>query len=468
MASNISQTIERLKTLATTTSDPALHEAISTLETISVGNITNSTGIAIGRNIRMIVNQLNLPAETAAMLLDIRNTLGSALGLNPTRYSLDTILTDKARDFVGRVYVFDSINEFINDHRSGYFSIEGDPGMGKSSILAEYVRRTGCLSHFNVRASGITSARQFLENVCTQIIVDFGLPYPNLPPEATQDGVFLLKLLQEVSTSLEGGEKLVIAVDALDEVDVTSHQQGANILYLPPVLPDNVYFILTRRNVDLQMVSQAPQRELDLMTHPAENREDVEFYIRRNSEHPQLQTWIIRQNMTEQEFVSQLADLSESNFMYLRYVLPEMESGMYQDLDVQRLPTGLTGYYEDHWFRMGMQAKPLPRVKIRIVYVMCEVRHPVSRKLISEFATNKEMLVDELTVQEVLDEWSQFLHEQLLPDGTRYSIYHSSFRDFLHRKDIVQAAGVTIKDINALIADNLWAELFGKENRLPA
>src|SRR5947209_20327464 len=118
MASDISQTIERLKTLATTTSDPALHEAISALETISVGNITNSTGIAIGRNIRMIVNQLNLPAETAAMLLDIRNTLGSALGLNPTRYSLDAVLTDKARDFVGRVYVFDSINEFMNDHRS--------------------------------------------------------------------------------------------------------------------------------------------------------------------------------------------------------------------------------------------------------------------------------------------------------------------------------------------------------------
>jgi hypothetical protein len=302
-----------------------------------------------------------------------------------------------------------------------------------------------------VRASGITSARQFLENVCTQIIVDFGLQYPNLPPEATQDGVFLLKLLQEVSITLEGGERLVIAVDALDEVDVTNHQQGANILYLPPVLPDNVYFILTRRDVDLQMVSQAPQRELDLMTHPAENREDVEFYIRRNSEHPQLQAWTVRQKMTEQEFVSQLADLSESNFMYLRYVLPEIESGMYHDLDIQRLPTGLTGYYEDHWLRMGMQVKPLPRVKIRIVYVMCEVRQPVSRKLISEFATNNEML-----------------HEQLLPDDKRYSIYHSSFRDFLHRKDIVKAAGVTIKDINALIADNLWAELFGKEDRLPA
>jgi len=58
-------------------------------------------------------------------------------------------------------------------------------------------------------------------------------------------------------------------------------------------------------------------------------------------------------------------------------------------------------------------------------------------------------------VQEVLDEWEQFLRKEQVNDETYYSIYHSSFRDFLYRKDIVQAAGVTLQGINALIADNL-------------
>lgn len=334
--------------------------------------------------------------------------------------------------------------------------------MGKSSILAEYVRRTGCISHFNVRSSGITSARQFLENVCTQIIVDFGLPYPTLPAEATRDGVFLLKLLTEASVTLAPGERLVISVDALDEVDLTGHPDGVNILYLPSTLPDNVYFILTRRDVEAPMVAQAPQRELDLMAYPAENRGDVELYIQNRSGRPKLREWIARQEMTEQIFVSKLADLSENNFMYLRYVLPEIESGSYQNLDIQKLPIGLQGYYQDHWLHMGMKAKPLPRVKIRIIYVLCEARLPVSRRLISEFASDQAFQVDEFTVQEVLDEWGQFLHKQPLPDDFRYSVYHSSFRDFLHRKDIVQAAGVTIKDINALISNNFWNELFGE------
>jgi WD40 repeat protein len=64
-------------------------------------------------------------------------------------------------------------------------------------------------------------------------------------------------------------------------------------------------------------------------------------------------------------------------------------------------------------------------------------------------------------VQEVLDDWKQFLHEQAADDGPRYSVYHFSFREFLHRIDIVQAAGVQIKDINIQISSNLWEGLFG-------
>jgi hypothetical protein len=67
-------------------------------------------------------------------------------------------------------------------------------------------------------------------------------------------------------------------------------------------------------------------------------------------------------------------------------------------------------------------------------------------------------------VQEVLDGWDQFVREQLREDGMKlYSICHASFRDFLHRKDIVQAAGVTLEGIHGLIAGDLWNSLFADE-----
>ena len=200
---------------------------------ISAGSIAESTGVAIGRNIRMVVNNLNLPAETVASLLELPSALGpSHKNSNWDRYSLGNFLEDKTRDFVGRDYVFQAISDFVATHSKGYFVIEADPGMGKSAILAEYVRRTGCLFHFNVRAIGIVTARQFLENVSTQLIVEFGLPYPSLPADAGQNGAYLSKLLQEAAEKLATSERLIIAVDALDEVELTGcDERGKHLIF---------------------------------------------------------------------------------------------------------------------------------------------------------------------------------------------------------------------------------------------
>jgi serine/threonine-protein kinase len=102
---------------------------------------------------------------------------------------------------------------------------------------------------------------------------------------------------------------------------------------------------------------------------------------------------------------------------------------------------------------MGMRADPLPRDKIRIVYVMAEVRRPVSRSLVADFTDQ-----DPILVQNVIDEWQQFLHKQLVDGETRYSVYHSSFLDFLHDEEVVKAAGETIENINKHIASSLRNE----------
>lgn len=104
---------------------------------------------------------------------------------------------------------------------------------------------------------------------------------------------------------------------------------------------------------------------------------------------------------------------------------------------------------------MGMNVKPIPHLKLKIIYILGEIRQPVSRQLLAEYAREGQ-----LTVQEVLDDWEQFLHEREIEEQNCYSIYHTSFLDFLHRKDIVRAAGIDLVKINTLIADRLWAGLF--------
>jgi hypothetical protein len=383
----------------------------------------------------------------------------SAIGLRPQSQILLPPSAVPSQQFVGREYVFSAIKKFMNNNPNGYYVIEADPGAGKSALLAEFARREDAIAHYNIRSLAINTAPDFLTSICTQLIDRFALPYPTLPDYATKSGAFLLKALGEAAAHLAVGQKLVVAVDALDEVDTSAHPEGANILFLPGALPDGVFFVMTRRRIALSFTTSAPHDLCRLAEFSQGTNRDIATYIQRALKDAALQKLLHNQHLAIGKFVTKMTRKSEGNFMYLRHVLPALARGDYAGLAIDKVPQGLGHYYQDHWQRMGMTAKPLPLAKIRIVYILSEVRRPASRALISQFASTRDMKVDELAVQEILDDWREFLHETK-NDIIHYSIYHASFREFLHRKDIVQAAGVTLPQIRTLIADDLWKRLF--------
>jgi DNA-binding CsgD family transcriptional regulator len=369
-----------------------------------------------------------------------------------------SLIQDKTKDFVGREYVFDAIQAFVQDNPKGYFTITGDPGQGKSAILAKYVQDTGCIAHFNVQVVGPKSADKFLESVCTQLIDRYFSSPRTLPYNATQDGEFLGELLEEVA-ACRNNKPVIIAVDALDEVDLNS-DRNANILYLPLYLPEGIYFVMTiRRGVEVPFYSNTPQNILSLLDYQENSQRDVRQYIHnRVNSSERLRSRIEERSETRLEFIDKITAKSENNFMYLRYVLQDIEKGLYQDLTLERFPQGLQSYYGFHWRRMGMTANPLPDEKIKIVYILGEVLQPVSRQQICDFSGE-----DTRTVQTVLNEWEQFLHELEKERQKRYTVYHASFRDFLHQKDILEKTGVTIPGINQLIVNSLTKGLFDDE-----
>ncbi|HEY9801479.1 MAG TPA: hypothetical protein V6D25_14070 [Leptolyngbyaceae cyanobacterium] len=362
----------------------------------------------------------------------------------------EIVIKDKTQIFCGRRFVFSAIEEFIKNNKSGYFQILGDAGMGKSAIAAHYVvNNPGTICFFNIRAEGKNRPDVFLKLIRQQLTQSLQL--------AGVEDADLSTLLTKASEKLSARESLVIVVDALDEVD----QDGnGNLLYLPMILPDKVYFILTRRPYNteekrLNLSPSVPCQELDLRKYGQKSNDDIQEYIWQllNSGEYQegLQQWIQRQNnLSKSDFVKTIAAKSENNFMYLRCVLPAIAEGFYNDKPLDELPVGLQGYYESHWRLMGMTNKPLPRNKIKIIYVMCALSSAVSRELIAKYSKQSD-----LTVEEVLKSWAQFLQKQETYQPPRYRFYHESFRDFLQRQDIVQAAGVSLPEISAEVAKNM-------------
>lgn len=370
----------------------------------------------------------------------------------PIPQECETVIRDKTQDFVGRRYVFEAMGDFLQQKPNGYFILEADPGVGKSAIMAKCVQLSTqrCLTHFNIQSQGIIRADQFLENICIQLIEAYGLDYPKLPDNTTRDGNVLARLLGEASKKLTGRQKIIIVVDTLDEVDLSTQTNGSNVLYLPDALPKNVYFIVSKRPQELPMPTSDYETTFNLMQYPAESAADARLYAeKRTSQSPQIQNWVTAKNSTLEQFFVELVAKSENNFMYLRYVLNDIAEGRYQSEALDNsLPEGLERYYRRHWQVMKLHIRPLPLDKICTIYVLAAVKEPISRQLLGQLTE-----VVESDLFGFLEDWEQFLRLQTVTRETRYSIYHASFSDFLYKQ--AEKSGVNLKDIKRRIAENL-------------
>jgi hypothetical protein len=338
------------------------------------------------------------------------------------------LVDERTRDFAGRAFVFDRIDELLAgaEFGSGYVTVRGEPGIGKTSIAAALVARRGYVHHFNIAPENIRTARQFLENVCAQLIVRFRLDHTALRPNAGEDSGFLSQLLAEAAARAEG--PVVVVVDALDEVEDTGLPAAANRLLLPRVLPPDVFFVLTAREEDDYRLDVDHEATIWVREQDPGNQEDVERYIAafidRHGDDMALR--LAAWGVGRAEFAAAIAGLSEGNFMYLVHVLPEIAAGRLAPETaggISALPRGLKNYYQRHWRDMkDVDPGRFATFQRPVLCLLAISREPVSVAQLAQWT-----LLEPGDIAQVIRAWREFLNE----DAGTYRIYHRSFAEFL-------------------------------------
>jgi len=365
-------------------------------------------------------------------------------------------IRERSEGFTGRQFLFRALDEFIAAQPSGgYFLIQGEPGIGKTAFAAQLVRTRPYVRahHFNIARRGIRSAEAFLSNVCAQLIYAYRLAHFSLGPDRLKDSGFLSVLLDEISAQARE-EPCVIVVDALDEADRTGTGPETNVLCLPETLPAGVFVLATQRRTSDGPSIQCARRVFDLIRDSQDNLGDIRQYLEAALGRPQLHDYLISNQISQDTFVAVLSEKSQGNFMYLRCVIPEIERGAYRSLDIDHLPAGLTGYYDDHWRRMrGLDEASWFAYRLRVLCVLALLDEPAPVALISKLSR-----ANASQVRTVLSQWEGLLHEEPHGDGTRYVIYHASFQEYLRERQEIGDEQVDIPEVLEQMADLLRRE----------
>jgi hypothetical protein len=384
--------------------------------------------LQLGRVIDAVGGKRNLPELGQPLGRLLYQTATVDLHVSRHIISFDTLIAEKTDGFVGRQFVFEALDAFLAQEKCGYFVIRGEPGIGKSALMGQLVKTRKPIHHFNVVQQNIRLPEQFLANVCAQLIARYKLNLA-IPDEPMGSSILLEKCLQ-AAVDNPANRPLILAVDALDEAEWRLLPPRVNVHYLPPVLPDGVFVVVSTRpdkDIPLEVVQR---HDLDIEPDLEGNLLDIRAYLEDYARRTGMQTRLNEWGIDAGAFVTELLQKSQGNFMYLRYVLPAIEAGKLGRGGVGELPKGLKAYYQGHWTQMKVEVGGgFEETHERVICVLAVMTEPVSLDEVADWTK-----IERRAVQLIVQAWEPFLLESVSKDERLYRLYHASFADFLAKQ----------------------------------
>lgn len=336
---------------------------------------------------------------------------------------LDTIAEIvQLKDFAGREWLIEEIDNFLDTHDRGYVLIEASAGLGKTTFAAHLASSRSYAAHFT-RLPGGENRSVALRNLAAQLLREHPRALPEDPHvraglvpgwAGTPSG--FSHLLYTIATECACGKPLVLVVDGLDEA-ASPPGTGELPLGLPTLLPPGTFLVVTYRKGSRLRSPEVPSITLPIDEGDHRNVRDLHAYI---------SSQVTKLPDTPAGFVSLLAERCAGIWVYCQFILAEIRAGLRTADGLEALPSSLTEFYLENLRRVTGPGNANDDNAWAVLATLAVAREPVTRDVLRALsgASRRE-------IEHICDHlWRPFLTVSR-GRARRYSIYHSSLREFL-------------------------------------
>jgi hypothetical protein len=364
------------------------------------------------------------------------------------QYCLDPsqVVEDVQLDhFVVRAALLREVDAFLDDPKGGYFVIEAQAGLGKTAFLAWLVKTRGYFQHFVRPEQGQDRALTCMQNLAAQIILACHLK----PTEANDvfsaakaQPEYLTKLLR-MAIKKSPGQRIVVVIDAIDDGIISPSPNASNVpnvLNLPWKLPEGAYIIVSQRPVRVPLSTDPPDRRRTylLQSDSPENEDAVRSYLREVASRPTIADRLDRAvpKLTKEQFADSLFKKSQGLWIYLHYLIPEIEATTGSPLDLDRLPEGIIKYYlnflqgwcdrhEKEWLSHDLPLLATLAVAPGVVTADCLIRWA-------------GVNISEAALTDLLNgPWCPFIIQIDKDEPSRFQFYHATLREIFTEQSVL-------------------------------
>jgi hypothetical protein len=420
--------------------------------------------MAVGCEAPLVINRLdyvdmtrwsNSVEEYQSGLLRLLQSIDEALQGRPLAFrpwhtqlpafDFSAYLEEKRRDFTGRRWLLQQIEDWCRtaEHERGLV-VAGDPGIGKSALVAEMVHRNlggRVLAYHCCIADDerTLTAAGFVLGIAAMIAsripqyasqLEQGEYKKELDEAEAQPGRALdsavINPLRALPMPAVGVQLLV--VDGLDESLRVSQTSGSIVEILASRLerlPSWLRVMATTRP-DGRVLDQFGSSRMKIINaHSADNVADLEQYVSASLSRPPLQAHLQSRGGSGRSLFEEILAAADGNFLYARMALRAVELDQV-DSSIE-LPRGLFGIYQSYFEQYFPDHLAWAAGARSILEVLVAAYEPLTFAILRWTSR----LESEYQLPSILNGLTPLVPRS---EG-RYRIYHASLAEWLTRVD---------------------------------